>query len=51
MFSVVGVYLDHLELCVFMVEVKSEVVNAIVSLMSVMSPPHILCGLLARTDV
>ena len=42
-FSVVNVYLDHLKLCVFMVEGMSVVVNVMLSLMSVMSTlltPH-----------
>ena len=38
-------------LCVFMVEGMSEIVNAMVSLMKVMSPPPVLCGLSARTEV
>ena len=41
MFSVVDVYLDHLKFCVVCMMVKgmSVVVNIMVSLMSVMSPP------------
>ena len=45
MFSVVYVYLDHLWLCVLMVESMSVVVNVMLSLMSVMSPPPALCNL------
>ena len=33
MYSVVNVYLDHLKLCVFMVEGMSVVVNVVLSLM------------------
>ena len=51
MFSVVNVYLDHLKLCVLMVEGMSVVVNVMLSLMSVMSPPPALCNLSARTVV
>ena len=51
MFSVVNVYLDHLNFCVLMVEGLSVVVNVMVSLLSVMSPPHTLCNLSARTVV
>ena len=43
MFSVVNVYLDHLKFYV--------VVNVMLSLMSVMSPPPALCNLSVRTDV
>ena len=39
MFSVVNVYLDHLMWCVLMVEGMSVVVNIMLSLMSVLSPP------------
>ena len=41
MFSVVNVYLDHLKflLCVLLVEGMSVVVNVMLSLMSVKSPP------------
>ena len=42
-FSVVNVYLDHLKLCVLMVEGMSVVVNVMLSLMSVMSPHPCLC--------
>ena len=38
-FSIVNVYLDHLKFCAFMVEGMSVVVNVMVSLMSVISPP------------
>ena len=53
MFSVVNVYLDHLKfmLCVLIVEGMSVVVNVMLSLMSVMSPPPALCNLSVRTDV
>ena len=52
MFSVVNVYLDHLNmLCVLIVEGMSVVVNVMLSLMSVMSPPPALCNLSVRTDV
>ena len=53
MFSVVHVYLDHLKsvLYVLMVEGMSVVVNVILSLRSVMSPPHALCNILLRTVV
>ena len=50
-FSVVNVYLDHLMLCVLIVEVMSVVVNVMLSLMSVMSPPPALCHLSVRTAV
>ena len=50
-FSVVNVYLDHLMLCVLIVEVMSVVVNVMLSLMSVMSPPPALCNLSVRTAV
>ena len=49
-FSVVNVYLDHL-LCVLMVECMSVLVNVMLSLMSVMSPPPTLCNLSVRTVV
>ena len=48
MISVVNVYLDHLKL---MVECMSVVVNVMLFLMSVMSPPPALCNLSARTVV
>ena len=54
MFSVVNVYLDHIEVlccCVLIVEGMSVVVNVMLSLMSVMSPPPALCNLSVRTDV
>ena len=51
MFSVVNVYYDHLKLCVLMVEGMSVVVNVMLSLMSVLSPPPTLCNLSARTVV
>ena len=51
MFSVVNVYLDHLKLCVLMVEGMSVVVNVMLSLVSVMSPPTALCNLMVRTVV
>ena len=38
MFSVVNVYIDHLKLCVLIVEGMSVVVNVVLSLMSVMNP-------------
>ena len=38
-------------LCVLMVEGMSVVVNVMLSLMSVMSPPPALCNLSARTVV
>ena len=44
MFSVVNVYLDHLKFCGMPV-----VVNVMLSLMSVMSPPPALCNLSVRT--
>ena len=46
-FSVVNVYLDHL--CVLMVEGMSVVVNVMLSLMIVMSPPPALSNLSLRT--
>ena len=51
MFSVVNVYLNHLKFCVgcIMVEGMSVLVNVIVSLLSVMSPPPALCNLSAFT--
>ena len=51
-FSVVNMYLDHLKFCVvLMVEDMSVVVNVMLSLMSVMSPPPALCNLSMRTVV
>ena len=38
-------------LCVLIVEGMSVVVNVMLSLMSVMSPPSALCNLSVRTDV
>ena len=49
MFGIVNVYLDHLKFCVLMVERLYVVVNALLCLMSVMSPPPVLCNLSART--
>ena len=47
-----NVYLDHLKFCVvLMLEGMSVVVNVMLSLMSVMSPPLALCNLSARTVV
>ena len=53
MFGVVNVYHDHLKswLCVLIVATMSVVVNVILSLMSVMSPPPALCNLSVRTGV
>ena len=54
MFSVVNVYLDHLKFCVVCInslEGMYVVVNVMLSLMSVMSPPHALCNLLVHTAV
>ena len=53
MFSVVNVYLDHLRFCVvcIIVEGMSVVVNVMLSLMSIMSPPPALCNLSVRTAV
>ena len=53
MFGVVNVYIDHLcyLLCVLMVEGMSVIVNVMLSLMSVMRPPPVLCNLSARTVV
>ena len=53
MFSVVNVYLDHLSsvLCVLIFEGMSVVVNGMLSLMSVMSPPPALCNLSVHTAV
>ena len=44
-------YLDHLKFCVLMVNGMSVVVNVMLSLMSVMSPPPALCNLSARMMV
>ena len=38
-FSVVNVYTDYLKLCVLMVEGMSVVVNVMLTITSVMSPP------------
>ena len=51
MFSVVNVYLDHLKFCVLMVEGMSVVVNVMLSLIRVMSPPPAMCNLSERTVV
>ena len=48
MFSVVNVYLEHLKLCVSMVEGMSVAANVMLSLIS---PPPVLCKLSARTVV
>ena len=50
MFSVVNVYHDHLK-CVLIVDGMSVVVNVMLSLMSVMSPPPGLCNISLRTVV
>ena len=42
MFSVVNVYLDHLKFCVVCINGMSVVVNVMLSLMSLMSPPPAL---------
>ena len=51
MFSIVNVHLDHLRFCVLMVDGMSVVVNVMLSLTSVMSPPPVLCNLLTCTVV
>ena len=53
MFSVVNVYLDHLKFCVMCIDGRrlSVVVNVMLSLMNVMSPPPALCNLSARMVV
>ena len=51
MFSVVNVYLDHLKLCVLIVEGMPVVVNVMLSLMSAMSPPPALCNISLLTVV
>ena len=53
MFSVLMCTLSILSsmLCVLIVEGMSVVVNVMLSLMSVMSPPPALCNLSVRTDV
>ena len=46
MFSVINVILDHLKFCVVCINGRrSVVVNVMLSLMSVMSPPPALCNL------
>ena len=50
-FSVVNIYLDYLKFCVIMVKGMSVVVNVVLSLMSVMSPPNALCNLSVRIVV
>ena len=50
-FSAVNVYLDHLKLCVLIVEGMFVVVNVMLSLMSVMSSPSALCNISVRTAV
>ena len=50
MFSVVNVYLDHLKFCVVCINSRRYVVvNVMLSLMSVMSPPPALCNISVRT--
>ena len=49
MLSVVNVYLDHLKLCVLIVDGMSVVVNVMLFLTSVMSPPPALCNLSVHT--
>ena len=51
MFSVVNVHLDHLKLCVLMVDCMSVVVNVMLSLMSEMSPSPALYNPWVRTVV
>ena len=53
MFSVVNVYLDHLKICVACIDGRRYVfvVNVMLSLMSVMSPPPALCNISTRTVV
>ena len=46
--SVVNMYLDHLELCVVCINRRRY---AMLSLISVMSPPHALCNLSVRTVI
>ena len=54
-FSVVNVYLDHLKFCfvysILLVEGMSVVVNVMLSLTSVMSPPPDMCDLSVHTVV
>ena len=49
--SVVNMYLEHLKFCVLMVKCMLVVVNAILSLTSVMSTTPDLCDLSVRTLV
>ena len=51
MFAIINVYIDHLKFFVVCIEGMSVVVNAMLSLMSVMGPPPALCNLSARTVV
>ena len=54
MFRVVNVYHDHLKFCVVCINGRRYdciVVNVMLSLMSVMSPPPALCNLSLRTVV
>ena len=53
MFIVVNVYLDQLKFYVVCIDSigMSVVVNVMLSLMSVMSPPPALCNLSVRTEV
>ena len=51
MFSVLNVYLDHFQFCGVCISGMYVVVNVMLSLMSVMSPPPALCNLSARTVV
>ena len=52
MFNVVNVYLDHLKFCVVCINGRRYVVvNFMLCLMSVMSPPPALCILSLRTVV
>ena len=51
-FSGVNVYFNHLKFCVVCINNRRYVVvNVMLSLMSVMSPPPALCILLVRTAV
>ena len=49
--SDVNVYIDHMKFCVLLVEGMSVVVNIMLSLMSVMSPPPALSTLSVYTVV
>ena len=54
MFSVVNVYHDHLKFCVVCINSRRyvcNVMNVMLSLMSVMSSPPALCNLSVRTAV